>query len=441
MSRRRRGFAGTVARSWGTRTMRRSWCRPRAVTTYCSGSGWCSPGNTRWSTSWHAAGWPWCSRRPRSGCGVWWRSRCFRRSSASRPAPPSASSAGRALAYAHACGIVHRDVKGANILIDSDGRVMVSDFGVALRSADVTLTADGTVIGTPPFMSPEQCAGRRAGPQSDQYSLGIVAFQMLAGSVPFHADTLAGVMHHHFFTPVPDLTQARDDLPAHLLDVVRRALNKDPDRRFKTTREMLTAIEATAFSERDRQKSERTLQHLVQGRAVKRITTHALPPLAEMPTLAMAALPAIPARRWRPTSSMRLAVLTAVGLVAVGAAWLLGRPSGAPAPARGASSDSAGPDAAARRPTAVPPVAPAPRRVAIPTGRLRLFTTPTTASIWIDGRRVGTGSVYDEVPISPGARHLEVRAPGYETFDTTVVIEGGGTVLLKRVTLRSRGAG
>src|SRR5438876_1219842 len=235
--------------------------------------------------------------------------------------------AARALAYAHACGIVHRDVKGANILIDSDGRVMVSDFGVALRSADVTLTADGTVIGTPPFMSPEQCAGRRAGPQSDQYSLGIVAFQMLAGSVPFHADTLAGVMHHHFFTPVPDLTLVRDDLPAHLLDVVRRALNKDPDRRFKATRDMLTAIEATAFSERDRQKSERTLQHLVQGRAVRKITTHALPPLADMPTLAM------------------------------------------------------------------------------------------------------------------GALHLEGRAPGYETFDTTVVIEAGGTLSLRRVTLRSRGAG
>src|SRR5207247_112087 len=181
---------------------------------------------------------------------------------------------------------VHRDVKGANILVDSDGRVMVSDFGVALRSSDVTLTADGTVIGTPPFTRPEQCAGRRAGPQSDQYSLGIVAFQILAGSVPFHADTLAGVMHHHFFTPVPDLTLVRDDLPAHLLDVVRRALNKDPDRRFKTTRDMLTAIEATAFSERDRQKSERALHNLVQGRAVKKITTRGLPPLAEMPTRA-----------------------------------------------------------------------------------------------------------------------------------------------------------
>ena len=353
--------------------------------------------------------------------------------------------AARALAYAHACGIVHRDVKGANILIDSDGRVMVSDFGVALRSSDVTLTADGTVIGTPPFMSPEQCAGRRAGPQSDQYSLGIVAFQMLAGSVPFHADTLAGVMHHHFFTPVPDLTLVRDDVPAQLLDVLQRALNKDPDRRFKTTREMLTAIEATAFSERDRQKSERALQHLVQGRAVKKITTRGLPPLAEMPTLAMGALPAIPPRPppRRLTSTVRLAGLTAVGLVAVGGAWLLGRPSGAPAPAPGASSDSAGGNrAGAPRPsTAVPPAAPAPRRAAVPTGRLRLFTTPPTAEIWIDGRRVGTGSLFDDVPISPGARHLEVRARGYETFDTTVVIEPGGTLSLKRVTLRSRGAG
>src|SRR5207245_5843325 len=169
--------------------------------------------------------------------------------------------AARALAYAHACGIVHRDVKGANILIDSDGRVMVSDFGVALRSADVTLTADGTVIGTPPFMSPEQCAGRRAGPQSDQYSLGIVAFQMLAGSVPFHADTLAGVMHHHFFTPVPDLGLARDDVPGSLGDGGRRALHKDPERRFKTPRDLLTASEATPFCEPDRQKREPALEN------------------------------------------------------------------------------------------------------------------------------------------------------------------------------------
>jgi len=348
--------------------------------------------------------------------------------------------AARALAYAHACGIVHRDVKGANILIDSDGRVMVSDFGVALRSSDVTLTVDGTVIGTPPFMSPEQCAGRRAGPQSDQYSLGIVAFQMLAGSVPFHADTLAGVMHHHFFTPVPDLTLVRDDVPAQLLDVVRRSLNKDPERRFQATRDMLTAIEATAFSERDRQKSERTLQHLVQGRAVKKIATRGLPPLAEMPTLAMQAAPTIPRPQGRRRlSTVQLAGLTAAGLVALGGVWLLARPARVPAPAV-----SAPPDSVSRSPAS----APAPSRLVVrraappsPSGRLRLLTTPPNADIFIDGRKVGTGSVFDEVPISPGARHLEVRARGYETFDTTVVIEAGSTLSLRRVTLRSRGTG
>ncbi len=343
--------------------------------------------------------------------------------------------AARALAYAHACGIVHRDVKGANILIDSDGRVMVSDFGVALRSSDVTLTVDGTVIGTPPFMSPEQCAGRRAGPQSDQYSLGIVAFQMLAGAVPFHADTLAGVMHHHFFTPVPDLALARDDVPAPLLDVVRRALNKDPDRRFKTTREMLMAIEGTAFSERDRQKSERTLQYLVQGRAVRRIATRGLPPLAEMPTLALQGLPAIPTRSRRLPSSVRLAGLTAVGLVAVGVVWVLGRPSRAPAPAVGAPFDSA-----SGRAASAPPSRPVVRRAAPPTGKLRLSTIPPDAEIVIDGRPVGVGTVFDQ-PIAPGLRHLEVRARGYETFDTTVVVEPGVTLSLKRVTLRSRGTG
>ncbi len=343
--------------------------------------------------------------------------------------------AARALAYAHACGIVHRDVKGANILLDSDGRVMVSDFGVALRSADVTLTADGTVIGTPPFMSPEQCAGRRAGPQSDQYSLGIVAFQMLAGSVPFHADTLAGVMHHHFFTAVPDLALARDDVPAPLLDVVRRALNKDPDRRFKTTREMLMAIEGTAFSERDRQKSERTLQYLVQGRAVRRIATRGLPPLAEMPTLALQGLPAIPTRSRRLSRSVRLAGLMAVGLVAVGAVWVLGRPSRAPAPAVGAPFDSA-----SGRAASAPPSRPVVRRAAPPTGKLRLSTIPPDAEIVIDGRPVGVGTVFDQ-PIAPGLRHLEVRARGYETFDTTVVVEPGVTLSLKRVTLRSRGTG
>ncbi len=197
----------------------------------------------------------------------------------------------RPLAYAHDRGIVHRDVKGDNILIDRDGRVLVSDFGVALRAADITLTIDGTVIGTPAFMSPEQCRGKRAGPQSDQYSVGIVAFQMLAGRVPFDSETLAGFIQQHLFTPHPDLRGARDDVPAELIALINRVLAKDPAQRFASTRDMLAAIEAVPFSEADRRESEEVLQHLAEGVDV-----------AMVPTRDMRRLPTAP-ERLRPLRS------------------------------------------------------------------------------------------------------------------------------------------
>src|SRR5438094_5513304 len=162
----------------------------------------------------------------------------------------------RAAAYAHDRGIVHRDLKGANILVDRDGRVMVSDFGVALRASDVTLTADGAVIGTPGYMSPEQCAGQRATPQGDHYSLGMVAFQMLTGTLPFQADTLAGIMHHHFFTPLPDVNVARDDIPPELAQIIARLTAKKPADRYPTTRDLLTEIDSVPLDTAARREAE-----------------------------------------------------------------------------------------------------------------------------------------------------------------------------------------
>src|SRR6266566_6280240 len=313
----------------------------------------------------------------------------------------------RALAYAHECGIVHRDIKGGNLLVDRDGRVLVSDFGVALRAADITLTVDGAVIGTPPFMSPEQCAGRRAGPQSDQYSLGIVAFQMLTGSVPFHADSLAGIMHHHFFTPVPDVRLVRDDVPSALIDVLHVALAKEPGARYASTRDMLAAVEAIPFSEADRRECERTLRALAAGSPVAKIATRGLPALPEGPTLAMS-LPAPPPSRWPSGRRARLAAAGAVASLAVGAAWWISRAGGTPAPPPPPGL------------TAAPPPAAAPRsspRAPSPTGKLRMLTSPPDAEILVDDRRLGVGSVFDQ-EVAAGPRRLRVRAPGYQTFDT-----------------------
>jgi serine/threonine protein kinase len=324
--------------------------------------------------------------------------------------------AARALAYAHDRGIVHRDVKGANILVDRDGRVMVTDFGVALRSSDVTLTAAGAVIGTPPFMSPEQCKGERTGPQSDQYSLGIVAFQMLTGSVPFHAETLAGMMQHHFFTPVPDVSHMRENVPSALLGIMHVALAKEPAARYGSTRDMLVAIEAIPFSESDRRESERVLRALAAGLTVDKIATRPAPPLPDSPTQAMR----VPTRPRRPWLRARWVALTAVPVAAAGVLWWAGRPKGTEAP------------------VSVPAVLPA--RAPLATGKLRMLTSPPDAQILIDGRAVGVGSVFD-FDVAAGPRQLVVRAAGYRTFDSTVVVPAGGTLSLGRITLRGAGGG
>jgi serine/threonine protein kinase len=332
----------------------------------------------------------------------------------------------RALAYAHDRSIVHRDIKGANILVDEDGRVMVSDFGVALRASDVNLTADGTVIGTPLFMSPEQCAGRRTGPQSDQYSLGIVGFQMLSGVVPFKGDTIAGVMRHHFFTPAPDVRQARDDVPAALGEVLNRTLAKDPAARFPATRDMLAALEVIPFSESDRRESEQALRQLVRGAVIAKVPTRSLPPLPESPTL-----PLSPAARHEWRLPVRVGA-AASGVLLLGLALGVLRLT---TPRTDASPRL--PPILARPPTAPtarqPPVA-APRAARPPGGKLRLHTSPPTAEILIDGRHIGVGYAFD-FPLGVGERRLAVRAAGYQSFDTTLVVTAGSTFALGRVTL------
>ena len=142
-----------------------------------------------------------------------------------------------AIGYAHRHGIVHRDIKPHNVVVDSDGRLKVTDFGIA-RSGASQMTEVGSIIGTAQYLSPEQAKGAPVDQRSDLYSVGIVLYEMLTGKVPFTGDTpLEIAMKHLSEVPVPP-SEVRPELPENLDLVVLRALAKDSDDRYQTAEEM-----------------------------------------------------------------------------------------------------------------------------------------------------------------------------------------------------------
>src|SRR3990172_6010960 len=172
---------------------------------------------------------------------------------------------GSALAYAHSHGVVHRDIKPANILIDRQGVVLVSDFGIARAAADETITQSGAVVGTPQYMSPEQCAGKRVGPASDQYSLGIVGFELLTGQTPFDAESAVALLQQHIQEAPPKLAPLRPDAPAELIQVVERTMKKKPEERFRSMAEFTDAIELIRITGQNAPEGRAQLRALAAG--------------------------------------------------------------------------------------------------------------------------------------------------------------------------------
>ena len=157
-----------------------------------------------------------------------------------------------ALSYAHGRGIVHRDVKPDNILIDrGSGRAMITDFGISRTQDSGGLTMVGEVLGTPQYMSPEQATGEAIDGRSDLYSLGVVAFYALTGRVPFDGSSVQSLLAAHITKPPPAIASLRPDLPASLSSAVGRLLEKDPARRFQTGEELAEHLDPLRASRRE----------------------------------------------------------------------------------------------------------------------------------------------------------------------------------------------
>jgi eukaryotic-like serine/threonine-protein kinase len=152
--------------------------------------------------------------------------------------------AGLALDSAHAAGVVHRDVKPANLLVHSSGDLCVTDFGIASTTGVDTLTLPGTVLGTAGYLAPEQARGESATPASDRYGLAVVAFELLTGRRPFEADTAATEAFAHVTAPVPSAAGLQSELPPTIDSVFQRALAKDPDERPESCAELVADLRA-----------------------------------------------------------------------------------------------------------------------------------------------------------------------------------------------------
>ena len=202
-----------------------------------------------------------------------------------------------ALAAAHRVGVVHRDVKPGNVLVDREGRARLTDFGLAQVADRSRLTAGDSILGTPAYLSPEQARGEDATEQSDLYSLGALLFELLTGRPPFQAENPVALLRQHIDEKAPSLAEIAPDLPPSLCEHVQRVLSKTPATRFATADAMADALRsvlapdqrAAAFTASTAILRERVIRELESTNALP----PAPPPRKRNPWLAVVALLAL----------------------------------------------------------------------------------------------------------------------------------------------------
>lgn len=181
---------------------------------------------------------------------------------------------GMGLSYAHRQGVIHRDIKPANVLLDGEGNPVLTDFGIAKVTTASNLTQTGATIGTPAYMSPEQCKAGELDGASDQYSLGVLAYEMLTGQAPFQGAPFE-IMQAHTSTPPPGIRDQRPDCPPELEAAVLRMLAKDPAERFGDVAEAIEALGGFLPGPQDPAREE--LARLVKAEGAVSLTEGAHP--------------------------------------------------------------------------------------------------------------------------------------------------------------------
>jgi serine/threonine protein kinase len=317
-----------------------------------------------------------------------------------------------ALGHAHKRGIVHRDVKPANIMLEADGRVVLTDFGIskALEGASA-LTGTGTIIGTPHYMAPEQAKGHEVDGRADQYALAIVGHQILTGKQPFDGSSHS-ILYKHVFEPPPRIFEARPDAPADLCAALDRALKKEPDQRFANMEEFAAALSG-----------DRTGPRTVVSAPVKPLTRNASKPAAN------------PVRSGK---LVRWGFIAAGLCVAIGgAAWAgLRTPTGLPRPVTRAEPPGSSERAPKPRTRlteterSMTPVQPdqenlrqsAPVRPRVAKALLTVASEPW-GTLYLGNEEIGPTPVAD-YPLAPGTYRLRIEQEGYRTKTELIVVSG-----------------
>jgi len=313
---------------------------------------------------------------------------------------------GAALDHAHHRGVVHRDIKPGNVLIDESGWVTVCDFGLAKAFGSLQLTQTGTGVGTPGYMSPEQCFGRQLDGRSDQYALAILAFECLTGSLPFTADSFGEIVRKQCFEPPPRIDTLRDDLAVSVADALHRALSKEPGDRFPDVAALVEALGGQA------------------SRTSASVSDPSLAILATPPSEPPSAHRAHRRRHSLATAGLALAL---VGVATVGL-YRFGR-GRVPGPSGTDTTFIAGPTAT--RDSALP--APPATAVGNDFATLVVDSRPPSLVV-IDGRR-GHFTPVMNLRVAPGKHQIRLEAEGYRPFERTVDLVAGQADTLTHIQL------